>query len=140
MDYKKIIKSRSLRLKLLRLLSFVPDKYMLKVQYRIKTGNNLNLKNPKRFTEKLQWYKLYYRDSLMIKCVDKYDVREYIRSKGLDKILIPCYGVYNSDDDINWNQLPNQFVMKDTLGGGGTSVIIVKDKNSADIDEIKKDW
>lgn len=138
MDYKKIIKSRSLRLRLLDLMSFIPDKLMLKLQYRIKTGRKLNLKNPVRFTEKLQWYKLYYKNPLMIQCVDKYDVREYVKSKGLEDILLQCYGVYNSPDDIDWNALPNQFVMKDTLGGGGTSVVIVKDKTSEDIEELKK--
>lgn len=136
-DYKKIIKSRSLRLKILRLLSFIPDKTMLKIQYQIKTGNKLNLKNPQRFTEKLQWYKLYYKNPLMIQCVDKYEVREYVKSKGLENILIPCYGVYDSVDEVDWDALPNQFVMKDTLGGGGVSVIIVKDKASANIDKLK---
>lgn len=137
-DYRKIIKSKSLRIKILRLLSFVPDRWMLKIQYRIKTGRRLNLKNPTRFTEKLQWYKLYYKNPLMVQCVDKYDVREYVKSKGLEDILIPCYGVYDSPEDINWDTLPNQFVMKDTLGGGGVSVIIVKDKASANIEELKK--
>ena len=137
MDYKKIIKSRSLRLKILRVLSFVPDKTMIKLQYRIKTGRKLDLKNPKRFTEKIQWYKLYYKNPKMIICVDKYDVREYVKSKGLEDILIPCYGVYDSIDQINWDDLPNQFVMKDTLGGGGNSVLIVKDKKMADIEQLK---
>lgn len=137
LDYKKIIRSRSARLKILRILSFVPDKTMVKIQYKIKTGNRLNLKHPKRFTEKLQWYKLYYRNPLMIQCVDKYDVREYVKSKGLENILIPCYGVYDSIDEVDWDALPNQFVMKDTLGGGGTSVIIVKDKSKTSIKELK---
>lgn len=137
-DYKKIIRSRSARLEILRLLSFIPDKTMLQIQYRIKTGRKLNLKNPQRFTEKLQWYKLYYKNPLMIKCVDKYDVREYVRSKGLGEILIPCYGVYDSADDVDWDALPEQFVMKDTLGGGGVSVAIVRDKSKADIEELKK--
>ena len=138
MNYKDLIKSRSLRLKILRLLSFVPDKMMLKIQYRIKTGNKLNLEKPQRFTEKLQWYKLYYKDPLMVQCVDKYDVRDYVKSKGLENILIPCYGVYDSPEEIEWNNLPNRFVMKDTLGGGGNAVIIVKDKASADLQELKK--
>lgn len=137
MNYKKIIKSRSLRQKILRIFSFIPDKTMLKMQYRIKTGHRLNLKNPKRFTEKLQWYKLYYRNPLMIQCVDKYDVREYVESKGLKDILIPCYGVYDTAEDIDWNALPDQFVMKDTLGGGGTSVFIVKDKRKEDLNKLK---
>ncbi len=138
MDYKKIIKSRELRLKILQFLSFIPDKPMIKLQYFIKTGHKLDLKTPKRFTEKLQWYKLYYKDPLMIQCVDKYDVREYVKSKGLEDILIPCYGVYDSPDEIDWDSLPNQFVIKDTLGGGGTSVIIVKDKSTTDIEELKE--
>lgn len=138
MDYKKIIKSKSLRLKMLRLLSFIPDKQMLMLQYRIKMGRKLDLKNPKRFTEKIQWYKLHYKNPKMIQCVDKYDVREYVKAKGLERILIPCYGVYDSADQINWDALPNQFVMKDTLGGGGNSVIIVKDKTATDIGELKK--
>lgn len=143
MDYKKIIKSRSIRLKFLRLLSFIPDVPMIKLQYRIKTGRKLDLKNPKRFTEKLQWYKLNYKNPLMIQCVDKYDVREYVKSKGLEDILIPCYGIFDSVDEINWDDLPNQFVMKDTLGGGGNSVIIVKDKKKVNIEELKrrgKEW
>lgn len=111
---------------------------MIMMQYRIKTGRRLNLKEPKRFTEKLQWYKLYYKNPLMIQCVDKYDVREYVKSKELEDILIPCYGVFNSPDDIDWDSLPDQFVMKDTLGSGGSSIIIVKDKNKEDINQLKK--
>ncbi len=138
MDYKKILKSRKLRLKILSLLSFIPDKTMLKIQYRIKTGHSLNLKNPKRFTEKLQWYKLYYKNPLMIQCVDKYDVREYVKSKGLEDILIHCYGIYDSVEDIRWRDLPSQFVIKDTLGSGGNTVIVVNNKSKQNISELKK--
>lgn len=143
MSYKKIIKSRNLRLKVLQILSFVPDSIMIRAQYRIKTGRKLDLNNPKRFTEKLQWYKLNYKNPLMVQCVDKFDVREYVKKKGLEDILIPCYGVYDSPDDINWEALPNQFVMKDTLGSGGNTVIIVKDKSQININELKvkaKHW
>ena len=56
MDYKKIIKSRAVRIKIMQAMSFVPDKWMLSLQYKIKTGRKLNLKNPQRYTEKLQWY------------------------------------------------------------------------------------
>ncbi len=137
-DYKKIIKSRKVRLRILSFFNFVPDKWMIKMQYRIKTGRRLNLKNPQRFTEKLQWYKLYYKNPLMIQCVDKYDVREYVKSKGLENILIPCYGVYDSVEQIEWKTLPNQFVIKNTLGGGGNSVIIVKEKDEDNLENIKK--
>lgn len=135
--YKKIIRKRETRKNILRVLSFMPDRAMVELQYFIKTGRKLNLKAPTRFSEKLQWYKLYYRDPLMVKCVDKYDVREYVKEKGLEHILIPCIGVYNSVDEIDWESLPKQFVIKDTLGGGGGSVIIVKDKSKTDLNNIK---
>lgn len=138
MDYKRIIKSRAVRLRILRLLSFIPDKTMLKIQYRIKTGRRLDLKSPKRFTEKLQWYKLFYKNPVMVQCEDKYDVREYVRNKGLENILIPCYGVFESVDEIDWDSLPESFVMKDTLGSGGNSVIIVPEKTSADLEMIRQ--
>ena len=138
LDYKKIFKQRKTRTKILRALNFIPDKTMLKIQYRIKTGHRLNLKNPRRYTEKLQWYKLYYRNPLMIQCVDKYDVRDYVKSKGLEDILIPCYGVFDSAEEIEWGSLSSAFVMKDTLGGGGTSVAIVKDKNAENLEHLKE--
>lgn len=138
MDYKKIIKSRETRLRILRTLDLIPDKTMIKMQYFIKTGRRLNLKNPQRYTEKLQWYKLYYRDPLMQQCADKYDVREYVRSKGLGYILNECYGVYERVEDIDFDSLPDQFVLKDTLGGGGNSIIICKDKATFDFENAKK--
>lgn len=137
-DYKKIIKSRDARLRILRMLSFVPDRQMIEIQYRMKTGRKLRLDNPQRFTEKLQWYKLYYKNPLMIQCVDKFDVRKYVKNKGLEDILVPCYGVYDTVGNINWNDLPDKFVMKDTLGGGGASVEIVEDMNKVTVDRLKE--
>lgn len=119
------------------MFSFIPDELMVKLQYKIKLGRSLNLKNPKRFTEKLQWLKLYYRNDMMIKCVDKYDVREYVKSKGLVEILIPCYGLFNDIEEIDFSKLPKEYVVKDTLGGGGNSVIIVKNDNEIDVNSLK---
>ena len=93
MDYKRIIKSQPLRFAILRFLSFVPDAIMLTFQYRIKFGRWPNLKHPKRFTEKLQLYKMKYRNPVMHQCVDKYEVRKYIEGKGLGTILNRLYGV-----------------------------------------------
>lgn len=138
MNYKKIIESRQIRLKLLEFLSFIPDETMIKFQYWLKTSNRLDLVHPKRFTEKIQYYKLRYKNPEMIRCVDKYDVREYVREKGYDDLLIHCYGVYEEFDEIEWEKLPMQFVLKDTLGGGGNSVIIVKNKENVDKYVIKK--
>lgn len=138
MDYKKIIKSRAMREAILRLLSFVPDKQMIQLQWRIKMGYKLNLQNPERFTEKLQWYKLYYRDPLMKQCVDKHDVREYVKRCGLGSILNEEIGVYESANQIDFNDLPNAFVLKDTLGGGGNAVILVPDKSKMDTASVCK--
>ena len=138
MDYKKLIKSRATRYKILKLLSFIPDPVMLRLQYYIKTGKILHLKNPKRYSEKLQWYKLYYKDPLMVQCVDKYDVREYVKSCGLGNILNECFGVYESAEAVDFDALPNSFVLKDTLGGGGNSLVLCKDKSKADLDQYRK--
>ena len=97
MDYKKIIKSRAVRVKILQALSFIPDKPMLKLQYHIKTGRRLDLKNPQRYTEKLQWYKLYYRDPLMAQCADKYEVRKYVEEKfdveKVNRVMLETMGI-----------------------------------------------
>lgn len=132
MDYKKIIKKSEIRKKILDTLSFIPDVPMLKLQYYIKQGHKLNLKTPQLYTEKLQWYKLYYNNLLLIKCVDKYDVREYVKSKGLQSILNKCYGVFDHADEIDFDSLPTSFVIKDTLGGGSRGVLIIQDKKRCD--------
>ena len=76
--YKKIIRSAKVRHAILSFLSFVPEKLMIKLQYRIKMCKRLNLSNPQTYTEKLQWYKLYYHNPLMTKWADKHLVREYL--------------------------------------------------------------
>lgn len=138
MNYKKIIKSQKIRFKILNCLSWIPDELMVKIQYRIKTGRKLDLKNPQRFTEKLQWYKLYYRNPIMHKCVDKYEVRKYIESKGLKNILNECYGVYDNPKDIDFDKLPNKFVIKTTAGSGGQNVFICQNKEELDKKELMK--
>lgn len=135
MDYKKLIKSRETRLKVLKIFDFVPDRLMIKLQYKINTGRKLDLMTPKRFTEKIQWYKLNYRDPLMIKCSDKFDVQDYIESKGLKDILVPLYGVYNNANEINFDELPNSFVLKTT--NGSHSNILCKNKAHLDIEASK---
>ena len=134
-SYKKIIRKRETRQKILLLLSWVPDEIMVRLQYYIKFHHILNLKNPKRLTEKLQWYKLYYKEPLMITCVDKYDVREYIKQQGFEELLNGCYGVYAKPEEIDFSSLPDKFVLKDTVGGGGNSVIVCESKEDANIQE-----
>lgn len=134
--YKKIIRSQKARFTILRMLKFVPDEAMLKLQYRIKLGRKLNLKNPARYSEKIQWYKLNYRDPLMTQCADKYRVREYVESKGFGHILNELYQVAESSDGIDFDALPEKFVLKTT--NGSETNIFCKDKSKLDILATKK--
>ena len=136
-NYKKIIYSRNMRIKIMQALSFLPDNLVLKLQYRMKTHRKLNLKEPTRYTEKLQWYKLNYKNPILRECVDKYSVRDYVKNCGLGNILNKCYGIYNSPEEIEFDVLPNKFVCKDTLGGGSNSVILV-DKKNIDLEHLKR--
>lgn len=115
---------------------YVPDKLYLKLFYRYAMGENLNLKNPQTFNEKLQWLKLYDRNPLYTKLVDKYEVREYIKEKIGEEYLIPLLGVWDNVEEINFDELPNRFVLKTTHDSGG--VVICKDKRTFDVEEAKK--
>lgn len=139
--YKKIFRSKSMRLKILKCLGFVPDRIMIPIQYRIKTGRKLNLSDPVRYTEKLQWYKLFYRTPLMTLCSDKYSVRKFVKKRGLENILNGLYAVYDSPDSIDFDLLPNSFAMKMTVGSGMN--YFVTDKSKEDIAKLKalvKEW
>ena len=136
--YKKIIKNPATRKKILKFLRFVPDSLMLKLQYRIKLHRSLNLDNPRRFTEKIQWYKIHYQNPIMHQCVDKYLVRDFVKNKGLADILIPLIGKYNSIDDIKFDKLPESFVVKTTHGGGGLNVIICSDKSKLNFENLRE--
>ena len=138
MNYKRFIKSQSLRFAILHSLEWVPDSIMLRVQYRIKNGRWPNLKHPTRYTEKLQLYKMKYRNPVLQQCVDKYEVRRYVESKGLGHILNNLYGVFDSAEQIDFSVLPERFVIKSTSGGGGSNVIVVKDKSTLDVGETYK--
>lgn len=138
MNYKKIVRSQQLRFKILHALAWIPDSIMLRLQYRIKMGFWPNFKHPKRYTEKLQLYKMKYRNPVMAQCVDKYEVRKYVESKGLGHILNELYGVYDSFYEIDFNSLPDKFVIKSSTGGGGLNVKVVEDKGTCDWSEIGK--
>lgn len=133
MDYKKFFPSRALRFRILRALSFVPDSVMLRLQYRIKMGFWADFNHPKRYTEKLQLYKMYYRNADMPRCADKYEVRGYLEERGFGHLLNTLYGVYDRAEDIDFATLPERFVIKTTDGGGGLNVLICKDKSNIDI-------
>lgn len=112
------------------LTRIIPDKLYLKIAYKLATGHTLNLDNPQTFNEKLQWLKLYDRRPEYITMVDKYRVREYIADTIGEEYLIPLLGVWENANDIDFDTLPNQFVLKCNHDSG--SVIICKDKSKLD--------
>jgi hypothetical protein len=113
----------------------VPDRLQLSLLHRVYVGHYVNWKNPKTFTEKLQWLKLYNRKPEYTTMVDKYAVKEYVANKIGEEYIIPTLGVWDRPEDIEWESLPNQFVLKTTHGGGGNGVWICKDKVAFDKDE-----
>lgn len=119
---------------------FFPDAVYLKVLYRLKMGKSLNLENPQTFNEKLQWLKLYNRKPEYTEMVDKYTAKEYVAKIIGEEYIIPTLGVWNSVEDIDWEKLPNQFVLKCTHDSGG--LVICKDKSKLDknsaIQKLKK--
>lgn len=138
MNYKSVFRSQKIRFLILKFLSFIPDSIMLGWQYRIKMNRPLNLKNPQRFTEKLQWYKINYRNPLIGRCVNKYLVREYVESKGLGHILNKLYAVYDSPEKIDFESLPDRYVIKSTDGSGGENILIINEKKESDRDKIRQ--
>jgi len=103
-------------------LDWVPDKLYLKLLYRVKMKESCNLKQPILYNEKVQWLKLHDRKPEYGKMVDKYEVREYIREKIGEEYLIPCYGVYECWEDIDFGKLPTEFVMKCTHDSGSVEI------------------
>ncbi|MBR2883982.1 MAG: glycosyl transferase [Clostridia bacterium] len=135
-DYRNIIKNREVRLKLIKCLRFIPTKLYLKMVYRIKTGKKLNLKNPTGFNEKLNWLKVNDIHFEYSKYVDKVLVRDFIKEKIGEDYLIPLLGVWDKFDDIDFDNLPEKFVLKCNHDSG--SVKIITDKKSMNIKKLRK--
>lgn len=113
------------------------DELFLKIRFWLKMGRKLDLKNPKTYNEKLQWLKLYDRKPEYTTMVDKYAVKEYVARIIGEQFVIPTLGVWDNFDEINFDKLPNQFVLKATNGGGGSGVIICEDKSKLNIKATK---
>lgn len=126
---------RYLKICYVKVVSLIPDKIFLKILYWRNSKRKLNLKNPQTFNEKLQWLKLYDRNSEYTKMVDKYEVKEYVSKLIGAEYIIPTIGIYDRFEDINFNELPNEFVIKCTHDSEST--IICKDKNNMNVKEIK---
>lgn len=134
--YKRIFSNPQTRQKILKFFDFVPDRLMIYFQYFASHARFLNLEEPVRFTEKIQAYKLWHKDDLMTICADKYRVREYVKEKDLSDILIPIIDVYDHASDIDFDLLPQQFVLK-TNNGSHTN-IICKNKSDLDVESSRK--
>ncbi len=114
----------------------MPDKEYLEKKFYVTMGYPLDLNNPQTFNEKLQWLKLYDRKPEYTMMVDKYKVREYIKEKLGEEYLIPLLGVWDKAEDIDFDKLPNQFVLK-CNHNSGLGMYICKDKSKLTQKEIK---
>ena len=121
------------------LLCSISPKLSAAVWYRRYMKQPLNLKNPQTLDEKIQWMKLYYyKDNpLVYQCADKYRVREYVTDCGLGFILNDLIATYHSANEIDWETLPQKFVLKWNFGNGGN--IVCSDKSKLDIRQAVKE-
>ncbi|EPC05289.1 hypothetical protein HMPREF0994_06957 [Lachnospiraceae bacterium 3_1_57FAA_CT1] len=111
-------------------LDCLSDKMYLKLVFRAKMGMRLNLQNPQTFNEKLQWLKLHDRKPEYTSMVDKYEAKKYVAERIGEEYIIPTLGVWDNFEEIDFDSLPNQFVLKTTHDSGG--VVICRDKISFD--------
>lgn len=115
---------------------FISDEKFVRWSYYLTFHRKLNLENPQTYNEKLQWLKLYDRHDEYTQMVDKCEAKKYVASIIGEEYIIPTLGVYNSFDEINFDELPNQFVLKCTHDSGG--VAICRDKSTFDFEKAKK--
>ena len=115
---------------------WLPDKPFLHLIYWACVGKRLNLKNPQTYNEKLQWLKLYNRKPEYTTMVDKYSVKQYVADKIGSDHVVPTLGVWDRFEDIDFDALPDQFVLKCTHDSGG--VVVVPDKAAMDVAAAKK--
>ena len=94
---------------------FGDEKY-LKLMFKYRMGYELNLENPQTFSEKLQWLKLYDKNPLYTKLVDKHEVKAYVAERVGEQYVIPELGLWDRPEDIEWDKLPQRFVLKTTHG------------------------
>lgn len=116
--------------------NWMDDKKYIQIAFEILMGKDLNLDNPQTYSEKLQWIKLYDRRPEYTMMVDKYAVKDYVTQKIGKQYVIPTLGVWNHFDEIDFDSLPNQFVLKCTHDSGG--LVICKDKSKLDKKKAKK--
>ncbi len=117
-------------------LRFLPDQPYIELYFRLRVGRKLNLEAPKTFNEKLQWMKFHVRFPLQSIVSDKYLVREYVSSRIGGEYLIPLLGVWDSFDDIDFDALPEQFVLKCNHDSGG--LVVCQDKAALNREQARR--
>jgi len=120
----------------LNLYKYMSDEKFIKRMFKIRMGYDLDLNNPQTFNEKLQWLKLYDRKPEYIQMVDKYEAKKYVTSVIGEEYIIPTLGVWERFEDIDFDALPKQFVLKCTHDSGG--LVICRDKSSFNKNEARK--
>lgn len=118
------------------LLNWLPDKPCLYLLYWARMGKRLNLKNPRTFNEKQQWLKLYNRKDIYTQMVDKYEAKHFIASRIGREYVIPTLGVWERFEDIDFDALPEQFVLKSTHDSG--CFVICREKGSLDLAKARE--
>lgn len=118
--------------------SFLPDKLCVRWQYWLYLGRRLNLKHPQRYTEKLQWLKLYYHNPIIPSLVDKITVKDYVSKLIGDEHIIKTYGTWSKFDEIDFVTLPDKFVLKTNHTGGGEGIILCEAKSKLDKEKAKE--
>lgn len=113
------------------------DKKFIRQMYWARTGQHLNLDNPETFTEKQNWLKLYDHNPLYTILADKYRVKKYVSSKIGEEYIVPCYGFWENIEDIEFEHLPNQFVLKCNHNSGG-GLVVCRDKSKLNIEAAKE--
>ena len=114
----------------------MPDKQYLQLKYKLVMKKKLNLQNPQTYNEKIQWLKLYDRNPKYTDMVDKYEAKKYVANLIGEEYIIPTIGIYDTYKDINFDELPNEFVIKPTHTSG--DVFICKDKSTLDYKLLQK--
>lgn len=116
-------------------LKRLDDERYIRLQYRLRMGRRLNLNTPQKFSEKIQWLKLYDRRERYTRMVDKYEVKRWVAEKIGEEYVVPNLGVWNRFDDIDFGILPDQFVLKCTHDSGG--IVICKDASAFDVNSAR---
>ena len=120
----------------MRKMRFLPSKFYVKIHYEYFSGKKLDLNNPQDFNAKIEWYKVFFRPKILNTLADKYEVRKFIEVNIGKQYLNELYGVYDNPEDIDFDSLPNEFIIKANHTNGHN--LIVNNKGSLDKQKVIK--